>query len=268
MTLSNNPALSGEPGPGGTCRVCGSKLAEGSLSCTNCGAAYGEQNRCPHCRSVADVEPSEQLRFRCRVCGGPRVPVDDARVVRTGREIPLLERAQRARMKSTAYRVGAGVVAAFGALSVLVSLLVTSLVNPGLWGVLGMLMVTSVPFVLAALAFGRSRGQARELAQALDQAWALVASDVLSSVGRELTSGELSKALRVPEAEADALLARLAASDFVHARVTEAGDLAYSSRPTERMRVGDSTELPATLEGGDEEAQGEAERRDAAKIER
>jgi hypothetical protein len=251
--------------------VCGSKLADDSLRCTNCGAAYGEKNRCPHCKSVADVEPSDALGFRCRVCGGPRVPVDDARVVQSGREIPLLERAQRARVKRAGYRVAAGVVGGFGALSVLVSLLVLALVNPGIFGVIGMLMVTAVPFVLAALAFGRAGRETRELEQTLDQAWSLVASDVLSSVGRELTAGELAKALRVSEPRADELLAKLNASDFVHARVTDAGELVYSSRiggtSAERVRVADATEPAATLESGTEDALPEADRA-SAKTER
>ena len=90
-----NPVISGEVGAGGRCKVCSGTLSE-SLRCEQCGAVYGDKNRCPHCRSVADVEPAEPLRFRCRICGGPRVPVDDHEVVRTGREVPVLKQAKKA----------------------------------------------------------------------------------------------------------------------------------------------------------------------------
>lgn len=246
-----NPALSGEPGPGGTCRVCGSKLPPSSLRCAQCGATYGERNRCPHCHAVADVEPSGTLRWRCKACGGPRVPVEDALVVRTGREIPLLERAQRARMRAAGFRAAAGVVAGFGVISLLVSLLVMALVTPGVVGTIGTLVVTAVPFILAFFAWRRGRAHARELEQLLDQAWTLVASDVLASVGDGLTAADLAKAMRLEEAQAEALLAELGATDFVHARVTDGGDVVYSSRPPERARL----EEPAAEHPADAEAE-------------
>ena len=101
-----HPAMSPEPGPGRTCRVCGTGLEPDSFRCAHCGATYGERNRCPHCGAVADVEPHKTLRYRCRVCGGPRVPLADNTIEPSGVEWPLLEEAQRARMRVAAWRVG------------------------------------------------------------------------------------------------------------------------------------------------------------------
>ena len=129
-----NVALSGEPRADGGCRVCGAKLPEGSPVCAQCGAVHGERYRCPHCGAIADIEPAKALRYRCKVCGGPRVPSDDVAVKRSGAETPALERAQRAHRVAAAWRVGAGVVGGFGALSLLIALLVLGVVTPGVLG--------------------------------------------------------------------------------------------------------------------------------------
>jgi hypothetical protein len=182
------------------------------------------------------------------VCGGPRVPVDDASVVRSGREIKLLSSAQAARRRGSAWRVGAGLVAGFAALSFAVSLVVWLIASPGLLGTLGLLVMLAVPVVLALLARRRAGAESRAQEHALDQAWALVAGDVLASRGGELNAAELARILRIDEARAELLLGQLNVNDFVHARVTEEGDLVYSSRAPERLRVPGAadTELGAT----------------------
>ena len=179
--------LSGAPAPGGQCRVCGGKLSD-SLRCGQCGAAYGESNRCPHCRSVADTEPHDALRHRCRVCGGPRVAVEDAEIVRSGREIPVLRQARRADTQRAAWKVGAGVVAGFGALSLLVAVLVIALVTPRLVGSLAALAAVAVPFVVRDAGWVRAKALASERDAAVEKAWTLVASDVLAYRGAELTA--------------------------------------------------------------------------------
>ncbi len=236
--MTNNPALSGEPGPGGVCRVCGEKL-DASQRCKRCGAAYGEANRCPHCKSVADVEPHDKLRFRCRVCGGPRVPLDDPEVVRSGRELPMLARAQRARAKAAAFKIGGATVGGLGLVSLVVALIVLGIVSPGLIATLITLLLVAAPFVFAALAWQRGQREGREVERHLDDAWALVASDLLRQRGSELTAEDISQVMRLSEEQAELLLARLNVNDFVRARVTEEGDIAYSTRepPTARARI-------------------------------
>lgn len=250
--MTQTPALSGEPGPGGTCRVCASKLDD-SQRCSRCGAAYGEANRCPHCKSIADVEPHDTLRFRCRVCGGPRVPLDAPDVVRTGRERAPLALAQKARMKSAAWKVGGISSAGFGLISLLVALLVLGLASPGFVATLLTLAIVSVPFAVAVLAWRRAKREERAAQNAIDDAWALVASDWMRGAASELTAEDLAQAMRISSEQAEVLLARLSVQDFVKARVTEEGDLAYSTRdiPAPRARV--EGEAPSTELALDEE---------------
>lgn len=233
-----NPVVTGAPLPGGECRVCGSQLSD-SLTCENCGAAYGEANRCPHCRSVADTEEDATLRHRCRVCGGPRVPVDDHDIVRSGRETPQLQRARRAQLRGAGWMVGAGVVGGFGLLSLAVVLLVLGVASPGVVATVAAIGAVAIPFVVSALAWQRARAARSEREHALDEAWSLVAADVLRHRGEELTAAELGKLMHVSEEVAELLLANLSVRDVIRTRVTEEGELAYSA-PPERLRIQDA----------------------------
>ncbi len=241
--------LSGQPAPGGRCKVCGGTLSD-SLRCGECGAAYGEANRCPHCRSVADMEPAEPLHFRCRVCGGPRIPVDSREVVRTGREVPVLAQAKKAHFARAAWAVAAGVVGGFGVLSLLMTLLIVAF-GPGLFTSLALLGGSVIPFVVAALAWRRAKRKGKERDQLLDDAWSLVASDVLSHTGKELEADDLAKLMRIDVGRAEQVLTHLSAQDFIHARVTDEGDIAYSSKLRVEPAV-EEPEEPAAVEEHDE----------------
>ena len=243
-------ALSGEPRADGGCRVCGTKLKEGSSVCDQCGAVHGERYRCPHCGAIADLEPSRALRYRCKVCGGPRVPSDDLAVKRSGAETPALERAQRAHRVAAAWRVAAGVVAGFGGLSLLIALLVLAVVTPGVLGTLATLFATLVPFVLAFVFWARGGSEHRNVVEALDEAWQRVAEEAITAHGGELTATELAKILRTDIPTAERLLARLGARDVVRSRVTDAGDVVYSSPAADRVRVDSGTVVDATELGG------------------
>lgn len=238
--------MAGAPAPGDTCRVCGDALEPGTLRCRSCGATYGERNRCPHCRSVTDVEPDPQLRFRCRVCGGPRVPLDDGAIARSGREVRALERTQRARVRSTAWRAGSAALGAFGLVSLVVGVLTLLAVSGGALATAGLLLGVSVPMLLAAWAWKRGGRHARERDTALDEAWELVASDVMSELGPELSAARLASVMRVDENDAETLLAGLSARDFVRARVTDAGEVLFRTE-SERLRIGPDS-------AGDEDA--------------
>ncbi len=258
-----NPALSGAPGPGDTCRVCSSPLEPGSGRCLGCGAAYGEQNRCPHCRAVADVEPDGTLRFRCRVCGGPRVPLDAPDVVRSGRETHLLARAQRARTRANVWRIGGAAVGAFGLVSMLVAVLVLVLVSPGVLATVGLLTAVTAPFLLAAWAWAMGGRGARDRDQAIDEAWAIVAADAMRDLGAGIQTGALARMLRVDEARAEALLARLSAEDLIHARVTDAGELMFApGHASARLRVGEAADAEdnADVDAGEAAATARAHR--------
>lgn len=213
---------------------------------------------------MADTESDGLLRQRCRVCGGPRVVVDDKVVVRSGREIKPLERAQQARVRRALWLASSGVVGGFGVLSLAVTLLVLLVASPGVIGTLAMFGAAAIPLVVAALAWTRAKRHTRELETSLDQAWAFAAEDVLSDKGKDLTSTELAKILRVEEVDAEALLAQLSASDVVRSQVTEGGDVTYGA--TTKVRI-DASESSAPMDDA-EEANDEAAVRARARIDR
>lgn len=173
--------------------------------------------------------------------------------MRSGREIPVLERAQRSHVKRALWQVAAGVVGGFGLLSLSVAILVILGVAPSLVGLTAMLGSTAVPFVVAALSWVTARRHTKERDVALAEAWALVAGDVLAQKGEELTSAELAKIMRTSEAHADELLGQLNVTDFVHARVTEEGELAYSVAPA-KLRVDEQAAAEAPEEAEEDEA--------------
>ncbi len=234
-----------DPDPSGKCRVCGGAVEERTGRCQDCGAVHGKAYRCPHCRTVADAEPDGVLGQRCRVCGGPRILVDDVSIPRSGREVPALEEARRLRTRSIAWRMASGLLGAFGALSVLVALGVLAVVSPGLLVTAATLAMAVAPIALGALGWSRARRYDKSVAVEMDRARRLVAADVVSAHGGQLDAKALSKSLGIDEARAELLLAELSVEDLVRARVEEP-DAA-------RARVDD---------GADEQA--EAEQREAA----
>lgn len=251
--VTNNLALSGEPGPGETCRVCGGRLSA-TLTCGTCGAAYGEANRCPHCRAVAGTEPSAAFGARCRVCGGPRIAATDATIVRTGREIPLLRRIERSRIAAGAWRAGAWMTGLFGTLSLSIAGAVLAWVRPGGMASAFAIVLAAIPLVVALPAAARARKLRGEREELLSKAWALVAADAVASRNGDISAAELARVLGIDEGRADALLARLSAESLVSARVTQEGDVVYGATPS-RVRV----ETASAPSAGDDAVQSEAE---------
>lgn len=232
-----------EPGPGGTCRVCASKLREGSLSCSVCGAVYGEANRCPHCRAVAGVDASSRPG-RCRICGGPRLLVDDARAIRSGREIPLLLRHRRAIRAARALRFGALLAAGLAALTLGLAI-VTMAAAPA--APLAVLTCVAVLLLLgfAGLLERRARVEGRNAETSLQEAELIAAADVSSSHAGELSAASLARVLHIEEARAEVLLAELSLQDYLGAHVTPAGAVSFPSPRTRLATEGAGTTLVA-----------------------
>jgi len=235
--------LDAEPREGNKCHVCSTPLPKSSLICARCGAAHGEANRCPHCNTIAGTEPHPSLKHGCRVCGGPRVPASGEGVERSGKEVPDLLEAGKSARRAMGFRLLGGLVGGFGALSLVVTLLVLLVANAGFLASVFSFATISIPLLLAAWAWRKGGQHAKTRDRALDAAWSLVVADVLASRGEELTAKELGEVIQTSENEAEQLLATLRLDDHIRARVTDEGELVYSTASPARLRVaGDQLE--------------------------
>lgn len=212
------------------CRSCGAEMAAEAEKCLQCGTPNQEE-RCPHCGSVTTASPDKELRWRCDVCGGPRLPrIDPSYRVRGGRAGPHLRRANEARKGRAKYRALAAV---FGAMGFGTTALA------GLWalifGVSLGLAATWALFAGSALfvvlwAMGRATAKTKELGPAIDQAWMSAAGDVAARMKGAFTASRLAQVMGIDEAQAEELLALLDANDVVRSDVTEAGEVAYQMK--------------------------------------
>jgi len=222
---SPDAALAARPD---ACSACGAPL-DPLGRCTQCGAAFGEAYRCPLCQAVADVESNPVLYFRCRACGGPRIPPTLSPISEAERV--QLRTARSEQLRTSAFRAGSGFAWASGALSLLVTAVVLLATSPAPFAQFAALSASLVPFVLAVFALRRAQSHARQLTAALQQAWLLAASR-LAHQDTPLSAAELAQALRIDETRAEALLAEVSVQDFVEqpalpparVRVTELAD--------------------------------------------
>lgn len=208
------------------------------LRCGACGAVHGENYRCPHCKAGADLEATGSGAFRCAACGGPRIFLDTPDLTSSGREVPALHRAERARIRGALLGLlgfsllAAGGFALFGVIAVL------ALLSPGL-GPSALLALAALLPLGSGLALTRMGASIRrDGAQAVREAELSVAEDVVRGLGREVEAPDLSAILHVGEQRAEEILAELSVNDVLSRRVTEAGSLGYTAP---RLRV----ELPA-----------------------
>jgi hypothetical protein len=227
------------------CSACGGALDELGR-CAKCGAVFGEAYRCPLCQALSDVESDPSLIYRCRACGGPRIPPDGSAVSEA--EVAQLRNARSEQMRTGAFKGGAGFAAASGVLSLLVTTAVLLATAPAPFAKFAAFAACLVPFVLAFFALRRSRAHALKLAAALEAAWLLAASRIVAQEGGQMTSALLAKKLRVDEARAEFLLAEVSVQDLIsqprpelppRVRVTELAD------PEELALEGEQARAPA-----------------------
>ena len=202
-------AGAGDAASSALCPACAKPVAAGADRCAHCGAVAGERLRCVHCRALVDVDAAPDVRFVCRICGGVRIPIDDAAVVRSPVQIELLKKATVARSATTIWGIVAGVVAAFGVLAVLVLALVVSVADPPTLAAVMAGVAACIPFGFAAVAFRKSRVHRAELVHAVEAAWIAAAADIARARGGEIDSGTLAKLTRASEATAAELLAHM-----------------------------------------------------------
>jgi hypothetical protein len=187
----------------------------GAPRCPNCSAAQGPLDPCPHCRAQAGASPDRELRWVCDVCGGPRVPRLDRSVTYSGREIPLLRKADAARKARAGWRAGA---------------IATGLLLPfELLVFAALLMIFGMSFALVATAFvltapvagflayaiNRAAARGHEIAPAIDAAWLAVATDFAQQSGGAITVASLSQRLGIEEPQAEELMALLDVNEAI-----------------------------------------------------
>ncbi|MDC0748445.1 zinc ribbon domain-containing protein [Polyangium mundeleinium] len=106
----------------GRCVACGTGVPAGAAVCSRCGTSQ-RMEVCPHCGATAGATRDAELRFRCDVCGGPRVPLDTRKMRRSGKEITALQRAElarkgRAKNRAAAVFTGVALVGTIGLLAI------------------------------------------------------------------------------------------------------------------------------------------------------
>jgi hypothetical protein len=147
------------------------------------------------------------MRFKCDLCGGPRIPVLSPALRRSGKEIPALKLAEDARKG----RAGARATAIAGG----VGLSFTVLTFAIFWLIWGLGVASAIAFLAIAGPFGallawgaqKAAKRGKEIQPALDAAWIAAASDVAAQSRGQLTARDLAVAMGIDEAKAEELLA-------------------------------------------------------------
>lgn len=213
------------PAAGHTCRVCAAAVPEGAAKCARCGAAQVDLGPCPLCNGQGGSSQHPELRFACDLCGGPRIPRLDPRLQSSGREVPLLRKADAARKARAAYR---GLAAASGvalALTVIPFAVLLAVVGFKVLLLLPGLFFTGLFSAMLALGIGRARNRGNEITPALDGAWLAAATDVARQIPGPLTAADLGQKLGIEEPQAEELLALLDV------------DAAVGGAPLPRLRI-------------------------------
>jgi hypothetical protein len=214
--------------PPDVCSACSGPL-DPLGRCARCGAVFGEAYRCPLCQAISDVEASESTHYRCRSCGGPRIP--PSKSASSEAEVAQLRIARSEQLRAGAFRVGSYFALASGVVSILVTLIVFLVTSPAAIAKIAAVLACLVPLALSFFALQRARSYARKFESALQQAWLLAASRLVAARGGQTSAAELAQLLRVDEARAELLLAEVNVQDFIsqpsespaRVRVTELG---------------------------------------------
>ncbi|MEI9948181.1 MAG: hypothetical protein WDO74_04190 [Pseudomonadota bacterium] len=224
--MTSPAALAARPD---ACSACSGPL-DPLGRCAKCGAVFGEAYRCPLCQAVSDVESSQSLYYRCRSCGGPRIPPSESPISEA--EVALLRSARSEQLRAGALRAGAGFALASGGVSLFVTLIVFLVTSPPPFAKVAALLASLVPFTLSFFARRSAGSHARKFEIALQQAWLLAASRLVAAHGGQLSAKGLAQALRIDETRAELLLAEVSVQDFIaqpselpaRVRVTELAD--------------------------------------------
>ena len=131
-----------------------------------------------------------------------------------------------ARAISVGWAAGAVALAVGAAMAAALALVTwTAHVGHGAAAAFGAIALAASLVASACAARGRRAG-VRQVAH-LDDAWELVADEVLRARGRALTAADLATAMSTQEAHAERLLSKLSVEGRVRVAVSEAADLSY-----------------------------------------
>lgn len=232
--MSPTPA-SLEPTADGRCRICRGALDATTQVCQSCGAAHGEGNRCPHCRSVAKTRPHAKLGRVCAVCGGPRLILPRMAPPTLAGE---LARARGAHRSTSILSALSGLGFGSATLALLGTLGLAGLFDPGAIAVGFGLSVAGLSGLVGWAGWRGRRQAERARDQALATARSLAAEELLDS-GREATAAELAHTLGLPQAEVDRLSTALNVDPRFVSRIDNDGELVFSLDRAPRVRLAD-----------------------------
>ena len=208
------PVARTELDPGTPCRNCGQALVPGKSACPACGAAHGEGNRCPHCHSIAEVEPHGALGFRCLVCGGPRIALDSAELSLSAQTNVALSRAKSEQTKHLMLSAGGFLLSGMGALALLLCVVVELTASPGVGAMLAAYFAAAVPLATGLFALNRAAAARKQRSEALRTAEVSALSDVQAVVGA-LSAARVVQLLRISPERAELLLAEASVASML-----------------------------------------------------
>ena len=202
-----------------------------------------EADPCPHCGAMSRLDESAKMVWVCGACAGPRIPADVPGLARANVERGALIAARGAKAAALWSRAGAVLflVTSLMALAVGGLLMLASVLAAAILGVFG-----AVFFALALYLFRVARRSDKTSVTKLDEAWEIVAHQVLRARGGGTTAAELAQAMRTTEAHAEQLLALVSLRDDAGAVVGEDAELRYAARvdaPPAQVRVADDAEV-------------------------
>ncbi len=188
------------------CSTCGTPLPPGSDRCPRCGTLAGDHRRCYGCGARAEVVQRDGL-FVCAACGRPRVPMEGAGIVRSGRERAPLARIAQLKHDANVSRFVSivGFVVAF-----FVLMLGAGFVS--FLPIFGYAIMAIAAIIVGAglVGLGRSKSRLKEGRVAMEEAIALVAHDVIRSRG-SISAQQLAEQMGLPYDLAERTLDRLPA---------------------------------------------------------
>lgn len=187
--------------------------------------------RCPHCGSDARVEPHAALRFRCRACGKPRIPMDPNLARTDSGTTALLRAAYGARLAKFAWQIasiGAGVLAV--PLAVFAAL-VSAVAGLGVAGTAALFLAPLFPLLLSFAFWRRAKHSAQQSSASIDRAWQRAVLQIHTASQDTLDAERLSQLLGIGIEEAARHLAEAELSQYL-------GE--SHPQPQQRIRVSDS----------------------------